>query len=96
MASHTALAWGLGATEAMLASVRSDGPVDAPLFEVGWVAALAVADAMTRSGHEVTDALFGELARHWDGGQIVEITMVVGLFSYFNRFNDALCVEVTR
>ena len=86
----------LGATEATLASVRADGPVDPALFEPGWVAALAVADAMTRSGHDVTDALFADLARHWDGGEIVEITMVIGLFSYFNRFNDALCVEVTR
>ena len=96
MASHTALARRLGATEAMVAAVRADGPVDPVSFEPSWLAALAFADAMTRSGHEVTDALFGELARHWDGGQIVEITMVVGLFSYFNRFNDALCVEVTR
>jgi alkylhydroperoxidase family enzyme len=80
----------------MLASVRADGPADPAAFERAWVAALAVADAMTRSGHAVTDALFAELARHWDGGQIVEITMVIGLFSYFNRFNDALCVEVTR
>jgi hypothetical protein len=26
----------------------------------------------------------------------VEITLVAGLFAYFNRFNDALRVEVTR
>ncbi len=76
--------------------MRSDAPVDAARFEPSWVAALTFADAMARSGHEVTDAIFAELARHWDAGQIVEISMVVGLFSYFNRFNDALCVEVTR
>jgi alkylhydroperoxidase family enzyme len=34
--------------------------------------------------------------RHWNEGEIVEITMVIGLFAYFNRFNDALRVEVTR
>ena len=86
----------LGATEAQLGAVRADAPVDAALFEPSWAAALAYADAMARSGHEVSDALFAELARHWDAGEIIEISMVIGLFSYFNRFNDALCVEVTR
>jgi alkylhydroperoxidase family enzyme len=79
----------------MIASVRSDGPVDAALFEPAWVPAFAYADAMEGSGH-VSDGLFTELAARWDEGQIVEITMVVGLFAYFNRFNNALCVEVTR
>jgi alkylhydroperoxidase family enzyme len=89
------LARRLGATEAVIASVRSDGAVDAALFEPAWVPAFAYADAMDGTGH-VSDALFEALAAHWDEGQIVEITMVVGLFAYFNRFNNALCVEVTR
>lgn len=80
----------------MLAAVQRDGPVDPAPFEPAWLAAFAYADAMTRSGHDVTDAVYEEVARHWDGGAIVEITMVVGLFAYFNRFNDALRVEVTR
>jgi alkylhydroperoxidase family enzyme len=90
------LARRLGATEETIAAVQADGPVDAERFEPSWVAAFTYADAMTRSGHDVTDAVFAELARHWDGGEIVEITMVIGLFSYFNRFNDALRVAVTR
>lgn len=80
----------------MLAAVRSDAPVEDPAFEPSWRAAFAYADGMRETGHGVSDDLFAELARHWDGGQIVEITMVVGLFAYFNRFNNALCVEVTR
>ncbi len=80
----------------MLRAVRAGAPVQGEPFEPSWIAAFAYADAMGKTGHEVSDALFAELARHWDGGQIVEITMVVGLFAYFNRFNNALCVEVTR
>ena len=38
----------------------------------------------------------GELAAGWDEGQIVEITQVIGLFSYFNRFNNALRVDITK
>ena len=32
---------------------------------------------------------------HFDDGQIVELAAVIGLFNYFNRFNDALRVEIT-
>ncbi len=86
----------LGATDAQLRAVRSDGTEGLAAFEPAWRAALAYADAMTASGHAVTDERFAELARHWDAGEIVEISLVIGLFAYFNRFNDALRVEVTR
>ncbi len=86
----------LGATDAMLAAVHAEGPPDFAVCEPAWAEALRYADAVTVSGHAVTDERFAALAGHWDGGQILEITMVVGLFSYFNRFNDALRVEVTR
>jgi alkylhydroperoxidase family enzyme len=32
----------------------------------------------------------------WDPGQIVEITMVIGMTEYFNRFNNSLRVEPTK
>jgi len=62
----------------------------------GWVAALRYAELMTRSAHDVNDDAYAALKSHWDDGEIVEITMVIGLFSYFNRFNDALRVEITK
>jgi alkylhydroperoxidase family enzyme len=80
----------------MVGTVRSDAPVDAALFEPAWAAAFGYADALDGTGCDVPEALFAELAAHWDAGEIVEITMVVGLFAYFNRFNNALCVAVTR
>jgi len=80
----------------MLRGAEGDIASDLDRFEPAWRAALRYADAVTQSGHQVTDELYGELARHWDAGQIVEITLVIGLFAYFNRFNDALRVEVTR
>ena len=93
----------LGATESWILSVRRESPEDGKTGEgnldgmaPGWLAALRYAELVTESGHAVTDTVYGELARHWKPGEIVEITMVIGLFAYFNRFNDALCVEVTR
>ena len=65
-------------------------------LEPGWRGALEYADVMHRSGHDVTDELYGRLAAAWDQGQIVEITLVIGMTEYFNRVNDALRVEPTK
>ena len=80
----------------MLRGVQTDGPQGLADFDPSWRAALGFADRMTGDSDGVPDALYAELAAHWDEGQVVEIAMVVGLFAYFNRFNNALCVEVTR
>ena len=95
MASHTALAGRLGATPAMLQGVRSDGTAGLEQFEPAWRAALRYADAMTADS-DVPDDLYAALAAAWDEGQIIEITQVIGLFAYFNRFNNALRVEITK
>jgi hypothetical protein len=42
----------------------------------------------------VDDALFARLSRHWSDGQIVEILAVVGLFGYFNRWNDSMATTL--
>jgi len=50
---------------------------------------------MTRDNGEVTDALFEEVRTHFDEPQVVEMACVIGLFNYFNRFNNALRMPVT-
>jgi alkylhydroperoxidase family enzyme len=65
-------------------------------LEPSWRAALEYADVVHRSGHDVSDELYQRLAAAWDPGQIVEITLVIGMTEYFNRFNDSLRVEPTR
>ncbi len=95
----------LGSKEEWIAAVRIEAPEQRPRAEPSlegmdesWKVALRYAEVVTDSGHAVTDEDYAELARHrhWNEGEIVEITMVIGLFAYFNRFNDALRVEVTR
>ncbi len=80
----------------MLHEVRSEGAAGLEPFEPAWRAALRYADAVTAESHGVPDALYAALAAEWDEGEIVEITQVIGLFNYFNRFNNALRVEITR
>ncbi|MEP6769915.1 MAG: hypothetical protein ABJC61_14680 [Acidobacteriota bacterium] len=50
---------------------------------------------MTRNASQVSDTTFAELRRHFEEGEVVEIACVVGLFAYFNRFNEALQTEPT-
>jgi alkylhydroperoxidase family enzyme len=97
------LARRLGATDEWIAAVRPEEPEDGSTaeqsdagMEPGWAAALRYAELVNESGHAVSDSNYEELAEHWNDGELVEITMVIGLFSYFNRFNDALRVEITR
>jgi len=59
-------------------------------------AALRLAERMTIDSHTVNDELWHELRRHYDEGEIIELAAAIGLFNYFNRFNDALKMEPTK
>ncbi len=68
----------------------------AHLFTPAERAALSFAERMTTDAHGVDEEVWAELRAHFDEGQIVELAAVIGLFNYFNRFNDALRVPVTQ
>lgn len=93
MASHTALAGRLGATDAQLAAVASG---EYGVFEESWRSAMRYADAMTPTPGIVPDAVYDELAAHWSAAQVVEITAVICMFAFFNRFAHALAIPVTK
>jgi uncharacterized peroxidase-related enzyme len=94
-ASHTALAKQLGASETLLdAMYHIDQHRD--LFTRAELAALAFAERVTTDAHGVSEDVWIDLQEHFDPGQIVELAAVIGLFNYFNRFNDALKVDITR
>jgi alkylhydroperoxidase family enzyme len=89
------LAKQLGASEALLDAMYH---IDehAELFTPAERAALTLAERMTTDAHGVDEEVWAELRTHWDEGQIVELAAVIGLFNYFNRFNDALHVPVSQ
>ncbi len=59
-------------------------------------AALRLAETVTRDAHAVTDEQFAELRSFYSEGEIVELLCAIGLFNYFNRFNNALQMEPTK
>jgi uncharacterized peroxidase-related enzyme len=94
-ASHTALAKQLGASEELLDAMYN---IDQhrEMFTPAERAALALAERMTTDAHGVDEDVWADLQANFDDGQIVELAAVIGLFNYFNCFNDALRVEITK
>jgi uncharacterized peroxidase-related enzyme len=94
LASHTILAKGLGWTDDQLTHLAEWPERDD--FTLAEKAALRLAETVTRDAHGVTDEQFAELRSYYSEGEIVELLCAIGLFNYFNRFNNALRMEPTK
>ena len=94
LASHTILARNLGWTDEQLANLAS-WPTRNDFTSAEKVA-LRLAETVTRDAHAVSDEQYAELRSFYDEGEIVELLCAIGLFNYFNRFNNALNMEPTK
>jgi uncharacterized peroxidase-related enzyme len=93
LASHSLIANKLGWSEAQVADLASFAQRDD--FTPAEKAALRLAESMTLSSNAISDAQFAELRGFYDEGEIVELLAAIGLFNYFNRFNNVLQMEPT-
>lgn len=94
LASHTILARNLGWSDDQLSNlaawqVRED-------FTPAEKAAIRLAETVTLDANSLSDEQFAELRSYYDDGEIVELLCSIGLFNYFNRFNNALRMEPTK
>jgi len=64
-------------------------------FTLAEKAAVELAERATRDPHEVDDDFWAELRQLYDEGEIIELLAAIGLFNYFNRFNDGLRMAPT-
>jgi uncharacterized peroxidase-related enzyme len=94
LASHTLLARGLGWSADQLSHL-ADWP-QRDDFTPAEKAALRLAETVTRDAHDVSDEQFAELRSFYSEGEIVELLCAIGLFNYFNRFNNALNMQPTK
>ena len=65
-----------------------------PLFSQKERVALDYARAAGAVPNEVTDEMFEQLKQHWSEEQIVEITGVIAVFGFLNRFNDSMATPL--
>ncbi|HZL25238.1 MAG TPA: carboxymuconolactone decarboxylase family protein [Acidobacteriaceae bacterium] len=94
LASHTAISLKLGWSPEHIEALKSWR--DSPLFSEAEKEAIHLAEAMTNASHEYTDADMARLRRFYSEGEVIELMAAVGLFNYFNRFNNLLQMEPTK
>lgn len=65
-----------------------------PAFNDAERAALEYAFACSTVPNSVNEEIAGRLKKFWSAGEIVEITGVISLFGYLNRWNDSIGTEI--
>ena len=94
LASHSAICRKLGWTDEQLAAMGSN--LGAGGFTEREQVAIHMAEVMTLDAHGYTTEDFSRLRSFFSEGEVVELMAAVGLFNYFNRFNDLLEMEPTK
>ena len=94
LASHMRLAKGLGWSDSQLANLADWRRRDD--FNPAEKAALRLAETVTSNAHALSDEQFTELREYYSEGEVVELLCAIGLFNYFNRFNNALQMQPTK
>jgi uncharacterized peroxidase-related enzyme len=94
LASHTAICKRLGWTDAQLEALKD--AASGTTFSDAEKAAIHLAEVMTLYPHGYTEEDFQRLRSFYSEGEVVELMAAIGLFNYFNRFNDVLEMEPTQ
>lgn len=81
---------GLSAEE--VAAVQSPGYADSPLLNDAQKTAVRWAEAVTSFEARDDDELFERMRSHFSDEQIVELTVLVGMWNWSNRLTEALHV----
>jgi uncharacterized peroxidase-related enzyme len=94
LASHTAISLRLGTTAEQIEGLKDWR--NSPLFSEAEKQAIHLAEAMTLHSLEYSDVELASLRRFYSEGEVVELMAAIGLFNYFNRFNNVLQMEPTQ
>jgi uncharacterized peroxidase-related enzyme len=94
LASHTAISLRLGTTPEQIEALKNWR--ESTLFSEAEKQALHLAEAMTTDSLHYSDEELASLRRFYSEGEVVELMAAIGLFNYFNRFNNLLRMEPTQ
>jgi uncharacterized peroxidase-related enzyme len=84
----------LGVDEQKVEAMDADSYLESPLFDDRDKAVLWWADEVTRNTARYNGKCFANLQNYFDDAEIVELTLLSGMFNMVNRFNDSLHVEL--
>lgn len=93
LASHTAISLRLGWTPEHLEALKSWE--ESTLFSEAEKEAIHLTEVMTLDSRAFSDDDMTRLKRFYSEGEIIELMATIGLFNYFNRFNNMLQMEPT-
>jgi uncharacterized peroxidase-related enzyme len=93
LASHCRISKKLGWSEDQLLHLEDYAKRDD--FTLAEKTALRLAELMTRNERPLTDEEWQEIRDVYSEGEVVELMAAIGLFNYFNRFNNLLGMEAT-
>jgi AhpD family alkylhydroperoxidase len=91
---HTPPALRYGITAEQLQAIDDGSWQDSGLFDPTERAVLRFAEQMNMRKGRIDDSLFEELSQSFDRAQIIELTVRTGMCEFFNRFNEALQLEI--
>lgn len=94
LSSHTRICKKLGWNDDQLTNLENYALRDD--FTLREKTALRLAELMTRNERPFTDAEWQEMRDVFSEGEVVELMCAIGLFNYFNRFNNLLDMESTQ
>ena len=93
LASHSRICKKLGWSDDQLVNLADyNGRTD---FTHQEKIALQLAEWMTRNERPLTDEQWNQVRDVFSEGEVVELMAAIGLFNYFNRFNNLLDMEPT-
>ena len=84
----------LGLTDAEFDALQSADYGASALFNEREKAAMAWAEAMTLNTAKRDDQVWNELRRLFTDAEIVEISLITGMFNMINRLNDSFRTEL--
>ncbi len=84
----------LGLTDAEFDALQAKDYLASLLFSDKEKAVMAWSEAMTLNTAKHDDGVWNELRKHCNEAEIVEVSMMCGLFNMINRLNDSFRTEL--
>lgn len=84
----------LGLKEEEFDALQADDYRDSPLFSDKEKAVIAWAEAMTLNTAKRDNKVWDDLKKHFNDAEIVEISLITGMFNMINRLNDSFRTEL--
>jgi uncharacterized peroxidase-related enzyme len=93
-AHNTSLGMAAGITEDQVQAIGSDDYMDSPLLSPREKAAVLWAEHVTRNTAKSRDDVWEAVREQFTDAEIVELTLISGMFNMFNRFMNSLHVPL--